>query len=76
MLNPYVYLIRNDDGVHQHYLQSFSVDPRGGRVLFTTEPREAITFSDWEEAAAVAAFIVFHVDETFAGCLEVAKFIL
>lgn len=76
MLNPFVYLIRNDDGVDQFYLESFSVDPRGGKVLFTLEPQEAVSFANWEEAAAVASFIVFHVDESFSGCLEISKFIL
>lgn len=76
MLNSFAYLIRNDDGVHQFYLESFSVDPRGGRLRFTLDPQEAVSFANWEEAAAVASFIVFHVDETFSGCLDISPLIL
>lgn len=68
------YMIRSDHD-SQCYLKSFGMTTNGGEVHFTCEPFEALHFGSWEEAVSVASFIVFHVDENYSGCFEVAKFI-
>ena len=70
-MNP-VYVIRHNDGSGFH-VKSFGLTVMGGEVHVTLEPFEALHFSSWEEAAAVAAFIVFHLDEELVGKFEVAK---
>ena len=70
-----VYVIRSNDGSGEH-VKSFGVTVNGGEVHLTFEPFEALHFGSWEEAAAVASFIVFHVDEGFAGELEVVKYFM
>lgn len=73
-MNP-VYVIRRNDGSGFH-VKSFGLTVRGGEVHVTLEPFEALHFGSWEEAAAVAAFIAFHLDEEFVGMLEVAKYFM
>lgn len=70
-----VYVIRSNDGSGFH-VKSFGMTVNGGEVHLTFEPFEALHFGSWEEAAAVASFIVFHVDEEYAGELEVARYIM
>lgn len=70
-----VYVIRSNDG-SGHHVKSFGVTVNGGEVHLTFDPFEALHFSSWEEAVAVASFIVFHVDEDFAGEFEVAEYIM
>lgn len=70
-----VYVIRSDHD-SACYLKSFGMTPHGGEIHFTADPFEALHFGSWEEAAAVASFIVFHVDEEYAGCFEVAQYVM
>lgn len=43
------------------------------RVSYDPNLDLAIKFSSWSEAAAVAAFIIHHVDEMYEDVLEVVK---
>lgn len=71
----FVYVIRFNDGSGQH-VKSFGVTVTGGEVHLTFDPFEALYFGSWEEAVAVASFIVFHVDEDFADKFEVVDYIM
>lgn len=70
-----VYVIRSNDGAG-HHVKSFGMTVNGGEVHTTFEPFEALHFGSWEEAVAVASFIVFHVDEEYEGEFEVASYFL
>lgn len=67
-----VYVIRSNDGSGYH-VKSFGVTVNGGEVHLTFEPFEALHFSSWAEAAAVAAFIIHHIDEMYEEALDIVK---
>ena len=69
------YVIRSNDG-SGHYVKSFGMTVNGGEVHTTFDPFEALHFGSWEEAAAIAAFVVYFLDEDFAGEFEIAESIM
>lgn len=71
----HVYVIRFNDGTCRH-VKSFGMTVNGGEVHTTCDPFEALHFGSWEEAAAVASFIVFHIDEEYEGLFETVPYYL
>lgn len=69
------YVLRANDGAG-HYLMSFGMTVSGGEVHLTYDPFQALHFGSWEEAAAIAAFVVYFLDEDFAGEFEIAESIM
>lgn len=66
------YVIRANDGAG-HHVKSFGMTVSGGEVHLTYDPFQALHFGSWEEAAAIASFIVFHIDEDFSGEFEIVE---
>ena len=69
------YVIRSNDGSGYH-VKFFGMTVSGGEVHLTFDPYQALHFGSWEEAAAVASFIVFHIDEDYGGEFEIAESVL
>ena len=69
------YVIRLNDGSGYH-VKSFGMTVSGGEVHLTSDPCQALPFCSWEEAAAVASFIVFYLDEDFLGEFEIAESVM
>lgn len=69
------YVIRSNDGSGFH-VKSFGMTVSGGEVHLTFDPYQALHFGSWEEAAAVASFIVFHIDEDYGGEFEIVESVM
>lgn len=61
-----------DDQQHV-YVKDIRLGVSGRGVWSARAVDDAIKFSSWAEAAAVAAFIIFHIDEMYEETLDIVK---
>lgn len=80
----YFYVIRIDLGVTLglepspdpsllSYVSAIHVGSNARGVDFSASQDIAIKFGSWDEAAAVAVFIIHHVDEFYEDALEIIR---
>lgn len=62
-----------EDSPWYTYVKEIRLGLAARGVWVDPDPQKAIKFSSWAEAAAVAAFIIHHVDELYEDVLEVVK---
>lgn len=55
------------------YLEELHISPRARGCLFRYPQSGSIKFSSWAEAAAMAAFIIHHIDEMYEEALDIVK---
>lgn len=64
-----------EDGPWYGYVKDIRLSVGARGIWDTPHPQQAIKFGSWAEAAAVAAFIIHHVDEMYEDALEVVKLV-
>ena len=76
------YVIRCDESVvfsgeplpgPYSYLELLRISAGGRRVFFNDDLKAAVRFGSWDEAAAVAVFIIQQVNSDYEEALEVVK---
>ena len=55
------------------YLTQIKLSPHSRGCLFADSLDNVLEFGSWAEAAAVAAFIIHHIDELYEDALCVVK---
>lgn len=55
------------------YLEEIRCSPCARGCLFRYPQAGAMKFSSWAEAAAVAAFIIHHINEMYEEALDIVK---
>ena len=55
------------------YLTDIKISPHARGCLFADSLDNVLEFGSWAEAAAMASFIIHHIDDLYEDALEVVK---